>query len=201
MLMRMHCSYSTTARANCSFLFYAAVRPFDLCANGFQMHAMYTLLNTVSTITKSYSDIRIHTYILIKQGGPLASCIHNHIAHGDPSVVSCIQRIMRHICAPIFYMIRQWVCEGELNGISSNATIANMTAANNSSGTSSGKIASSSANAGAIKSANSHSNSAHQHAHSSGSANSSDFFIVCNEVSNDTLTTTLWICYVISVYL
>jgi hypothetical protein len=74
-------------------------------------------------------------------------------------------------------MIRQWVCEGELNGISSNATIANMTAATNS--TTSKTVT---ATAGVIKSANSYSTSAHQHAHS-GSANSSDFFIVCNEVS------------------
>jgi Gamma tubulin complex component N-terminal len=127
----------------------------------------------------------MHILILLstlKQGGPLASCIHNHIAHGDPSVVSCIQRIMRHVCAPIFYMIRQWVCEGELNGVSSNATIANMTAATNIISSTSSKTVT--ATAGVIKSANSYSNSAHQHAHSS-SANSSDFFIVCNEVSTD----------------
>jgi hypothetical protein len=79
-------------------------------------------------------------------------------------------------------MIRQWVCEGELNGVSNNATIADMTTSANNT-ISSSKAASTASTTSVIKSTN----NAKQHAHSGTSANSSDFFIVCNEVSYATI--------------
>lgn len=48
------------------------------------------------------------------RGGALASGVHSHILHGDPSVSRYVQSVMKRVAAPIFRMIRRWVFEGEL---------------------------------------------------------------------------------------
>ncbi|TMW63630.1 hypothetical protein Poli38472_002571 [Pythium oligandrum] len=49
------------------------------------------------------------------RGGALASGIHTHLLHGDPSIRQYVQSVMKAVAAPIFRMIRRWVFEGELD--------------------------------------------------------------------------------------
>ncbi|CAM9387478.1 unnamed protein product [Chrysoparadoxa australica] len=48
------------------------------------------------------------------QGGALASCLHTYMHHGDPFVRGFLDKLMRHVCQPIFNMLKRWVYEGEL---------------------------------------------------------------------------------------
>lgn len=48
------------------------------------------------------------------RGGALASGIHSHLLHGDPSVAQFVGSVMKRVASPIFRMIKRWVFEGEL---------------------------------------------------------------------------------------
>lgn len=42
------------------------------------------------------------------------ACLHTHIQHGDAFVRGLVQRTMVRVCEPLYFMIRNWVFEGEL---------------------------------------------------------------------------------------
>ena len=47
-------------------------------------------------------------------GGALLSRLHNYTRHGDSSIASFSQSIMKCVCSPIYHMIAKWILYGEL---------------------------------------------------------------------------------------
>jgi len=49
------------------------------------------------------------------RGGALASCLEQHLRHGDPFVKAFVSRCLRRVCAPLVDMVHRWAHEGELS--------------------------------------------------------------------------------------
>jgi gamma-tubulin complex component 3 len=50
----------------------------------------------------------------ILSGGALASRLHGHGKHGDVFISSFVQRIMDHVCMPLYNMLSRWILYGDL---------------------------------------------------------------------------------------
>lgn len=50
----------------------------------------------------------------VLSGGALASRLHGHGRHGDKFISIFVQRIMDHVCVPLYNMITRWILYGDL---------------------------------------------------------------------------------------